>query len=201
MWEEIVSLWEDRSLLRDLVRENPLLGAVLFTILQALQVVIAPLPGEVTGFMAGFLFGTIPGFLLSTTGILLGSMLAFLLVRTFRKHFLKRYEFHPYYVKIKRVFRKYGLTGVFILYLIPGFPKDILNYLVGFMPISFKSFIVVSTIGRAPGTLALAIQGDVVYGGHPLRIILVTSAFAVAFLSFLLLKKRLENYLNSNSTT
>ncbi|MCX7874508.1 MAG: TVP38/TMEM64 family protein [Caldimicrobium sp.] len=199
MWENLSSLWEDRALLRDLIQKNPLWGALLFVILQAIQVVVAPLPGEVTGFMAGFLFGAPLGFLLSTTGILIGSTIAFLIVRSFRRHFLRKYELHPTYIKIKRIFKRYGLPGVFILYLIPGFPKDILNYFVGFMPITFRSFIIVSTLGRAPGTLALAIQGDVVYGGHPLRIILVTTAFAGAFIIFLLVRKRLENYFNSTT--
>ncbi|MCS7199922.1 MAG: TVP38/TMEM64 family protein [Caldimicrobium sp.] len=185
--------------MRDLIQKNPLWGALLFVILQAIQVVVAPLPGEVTGFMAGFLFGAPLGFLLSTTGILIGSTIAFLIVRSFRRHFLRKYELHPTYIKIKRIFKRYGLPGVFILYLIPGFPKDILNYFVGFMPITFRSFIIVSTLGRAPGTLALAIQGDVVYGGHPLRIILVTTAFAGAFIIFLLVRKRLENYFNSTT--
>lgn len=199
MWESFLSLWSDRTFLRDLVKENPFLGALIFVLLQALQVIIAPLPGEVTGFIGGFLFGALGGFVLSTIGILLGSGIAFTLMRKLRRRFFTKYEANPYYLKVKRVFRRYGLYGVFLLYLFPGFPKDLLNYFMAFMPISFKAFMIVSNLGRAPGTLALAIQGDVVYGGHPYRIIIVTGAFILAFLLFLLFKKRLENYLNSTT--
>lgn len=77
MLESLLNLWQDRTLLREIVEKNSTLGALLFVFLQALQVVIAPLPGEVTGFMAGFLFGAILGTFLSMGGIIIGSSLAF----------------------------------------------------------------------------------------------------------------------------
>jgi len=195
MLEELLRLWSDRELLREVVRAHPYLGPFLFVLLQALQVVIAPIPGEVTGFVAGFLFGGFWGFFLSTLGLFLGSMIAFLLARALKSHFLRRYENHPFYLKVMKLFLKYGHYGTFFLYLFPGFPKDLLSYLLGLMPISLRAFLLLSTLGRAPGTFALALQGDVVYGGHPLRILFVTLAFALAFLAFFLLKRRLERYL------
>lgn len=195
MFDELLRYWEDRGFLREIVEENPIKGAIIFVILQALQVVIAPIPGEVTGFMAGFLFGGFLGFLLSTIGIVIGSTVAFLLMRAFRKRFLFRYERHPLYLRVKKLFKKHGYYGVFLLYLFPGFPKDFLNYLMAFMPISLRSFLIISNLGRAPGTLALSIQGDVVYGGHPYKIFIVSSAFLIVFLIFILLKKRWEKVL------
>lgn len=195
MFEELLRLWSDRELLREIVRAHPYLGPFLFVLLQALQVVVAPIPGEATGFVAGFLFGAFYGFLLSSLGIFLGSGVAFLIARAFRSYFLKKFGEHPFYLKILKVFARYGHTGTFFLYLFPGFPKDLLNYLLGLMPISLRSFLLLSTLGRAPGTFALALQGDVVYGGHPLRILFVTLAFLLTFLAFFLLKRRLERYL------
>lgn len=198
MLEEITKLWQDRTFLREITRAHPHLAPLIFVILQALQVIIAPLPGEVTGFMAGFLFGAFIGFLLSMCGIFLGSLVVFNLVSAFRKLFLKRYENHTHYLKLKGLFRKYGLFGVFILYLFPGFPKDLLNYFLPLMPISIKTLLIVSTLGRAPATLALSIQGDVVYGGHPYKIFFVTGMFLLALLTFFLLRRQLEKYLNSS---
>lgn len=197
MWDHIVNLWEDRVFLRELIKEHPHLGPLLFVLFQALQVVIAPLPGEVTGFMAGFLFGAFFGFILSMTGIFLGSLFVFLLVASFRRHFLRKYETHSFYLKLKALFKRYGTFGVFLLYLFPGFPKDLLNYFMPFLPLSLKAFLILSTLGRAPGTLALSIQGDVVYGGHPYRIFIVTATFVLALLIFFLIRKRFENLLNN----
>lgn len=198
MLEELIRLWQDRAFLREVSQTHPYLAPIVFVVLQALQVIVAPLPGEVTGFMAGFLFGAFWGFILSMCGIVLGSFVVFCLVSAFRRHFLKRYEIHPYYLKLKSLFRKYGLFGIFMLYLFPGFPKDLLNFLVPLMPISIKALLIISSLGRAPGTLALSIQGDVVYGGSPYRIILVSSAFLFAFLIFLFLRRQLEKYLNNS---
>lgn len=198
-WEDLRYFWEDRTAVREFVRAHPVLGALLFILVQALQVIVAPLPGEVTGFIGGFIFGAPLGFIFSMTGISLGSAVAFVLIRKLRDRFLKRYYENEHYRKLRIYFKKFGLFGVFFLYLFPGFPKDLLNYLVALLPISFRAFLIICLLGRAPGTLALSIQGDVVYGGHPYRIAIVSAAFVLAFLIFLLLRKRVESYLNSNS--
>ncbi len=197
--EILQTFWNDRTALREFVKANPVLGALLFIFLQALQVIIAPLPGEVTGFLAGFIFGAPLGFLLSMIGILLGSVFTFLVIRGLRDRYFRKYNQNQHYRKLKKYFRRFGLFGVFFLYLFPGFPKDLLNYLVALMPISLRAFLIVCTLGRAPGTLALAIQGDVVYEGHPYRIVIVSTAFLIAFLIFLFLRKRLEAYLNNTT--
>lgn len=192
MFDNLLAYWQDRTLLREIVKDNPVKGALVFVILQALQVIIAPLPGEVTGFMAGFLFGSFLGFFLSTLGIFIGSAISFLIVRSFRNHFLLKYEGHPLYMRIKKLFKKHSLYGVFLLYLFPGFPKDLLNYLMAFMPIKLRTFLILSNLGRAPGTFALALQGDVVYGGHPYRILWMSLVFLLAFVVFLILKNKFE---------
>lgn len=197
--ETLQSLWEDRTAVREFVRAHPLLGAFLFVFLQALQVIVAPLPGEVTGFLGGFIFGAPLGFTLSMIGISIGSVVAFLAIRKVRDRYFKKYYQNEHYRRLKRYFRKFGPFGIFFLYLFPGFPKDLLNYLVALMPISLRGFLIICILGRAPGTLALSIQGDIVYEGHPYRIFIVTSAFLIAFLAFILLRKRLESYLNSNT--
>lgn len=200
MIESFLSFWNSREEFRDFITRHPILGSLAFIAIQALQVVLAPLPGEVTGFLAGFLFGAFKGFFLSMTGLIIGSFIAFSLARYFRKRFFKKYENTERYRKIRRIFKKHGLTGMFLLYLFPGFPKDFLNYFLGFMPVSKRGFIVVCTLGRIPGTFALAIQGDVVYQGHPLKIGIVSLAFLVVFLVFFWVKKKLYGWFEENST-
>uniref|UniRef100_A0A7V4N565 TVP38/TMEM64 family membrane protein n=1 Tax=Thermodesulfobacterium geofontis TaxID=1295609 RepID=A0A7V4N565_9BACT len=191
MFDNFFSLWTNREELRIFLGKHPYLGPILFIVFQALQVIIAPIPGEATGFLAGFFFGAFKGCLISTTGIIVGSSFAFYIGRFFKKRILSRYEDSSRYLKIKKIFKKYGITGTFFLYLFPGFPKDILNYFLGVMPISFKAFIFICTLGRIPGTFALSLQGDVVYGGHPYKIFIVFTIFGLAFVIFFLFKKRL----------
>jgi uncharacterized membrane protein YdjX (TVP38/TMEM64 family) len=190
MFDNLFSLWNNREELRIFLGKHPYLGPILFIVFQALQVIIAPIPGEATGFLAGFFFGAFRGCLISTTGIIIGSSIAFYIGRFFKKRILNKYEDSSSYLKIKKIFKKYGITGTFFLYLFPGFPKDVLNYLLGLMPISFKAFIFVCTLGRIPGTFALSLQGDVVYEGHPYKIFIVFTIFGLAFVIFFLFKKR-----------
>jgi uncharacterized membrane protein YdjX (TVP38/TMEM64 family) len=190
MFDNLFSLWSNREELRIFLGKYPYLGPILFIVFQALQVIIAPIPGEATGFLAGFFFGAFKGCLISTTGIIIGSSFAFYIGRIFKKRILNKYEDSSSYLKIKKIFKKYGITGTFFLYLFPGFPKDVLNYLLGLMPISFKTFIFVCTLGRIPGTFALSLQGDVVYGGHPYKIFFVSTIFGLSFIIFFFFKKR-----------
>ncbi len=188
--ENLLSFWQDREKLRIFVNHHPILGALIFIFLQALQVVVAPIPGEATGFVAGFLFGTVKGFFLSLVGIIFGSTVAFFLARFFKKNFLVKYEKHSYYLKLKKVFKKHGATGVFLLYLFPGFPKDLLNYLLGLLPMPFKIFLSLCILGRIPGTLALAMQGDIIFEGKPYKIFILSLVFLLVFFLFIIFRKK-----------
>ena len=191
MLDSLFDLWENREALRELLSRHPLFAPFIFVFLQALQVVVAPIPGEVTGFIAGFVFGAFKGFFLSTLGIFLGSIIAFSIARFFKEKFLKAYEGHPFYQKTVKVLKKWGGMGIFLLYLFPGFPKDLLNYFLGLMPVRLRAFLILSTLGRIPGTLALCLQGDAVFSGDPKRIFITAGAFLFVFLIFVLVKKRL----------
>ncbi len=63
----------------------------VFILLQALQVVVSPIPGEITGFVGGYIYGETFGFVLSTIGLTLGSWLAFELVRILGKPLVERF--------------------------------------------------------------------------------------------------------------
>lgn len=132
-----------------------------FIIIQSLQVVAAPIPGEVTGLVGGYLYGPVFGIIFSTIGLTLGSLLAFGISRFLGKPFVEKVvrketlERFDYVLKLKH---KGGFL-VFLLFLIPGFPKDYLCYILGMGPMSFKEFLVVSTAGRFSGTVLLTLGG------------------------------------------
>ncbi len=192
MLEVLFDLWANREALRGILSKHPFFAPFIFVLVQALQVIIAPLPGEVTGFIAGFVFGAFKGFLLSTLGIFLGSFVAFSISKFFKEKFLKAYEAHPFYQKTNKVLKKWGSIGIFLLYLFPGFPKDLLNYFLGLTPIKLRAFLILSTLGRLPATLALCLQGDAVFSGDPKRIFITAGAFLIAFFFFLLLRKKID---------
>ena len=72
-----------------------------------------------------------------------------------------------------------GAILCFIIYLIPGLPKDMVGYLFGISPMPLWVFALVSTLGRMPGTWVLSAQGAHTEAGEYLQVILLT-AIAVA---------------------
>jgi uncharacterized membrane protein YdjX (TVP38/TMEM64 family) len=136
------------------------LAVVIFIGLQVLQVIVAPIPGEVNGFIGGYLYGPILGTLYSTIGLTIGSWIAFALARWLGLPFVEK-------VIDSKILRKYdhfmehrGTLITFILFLIPGFPKDALSYIVGLSHMKTATFLLVCTGGRLFGTLMLSISGD-----------------------------------------
>jgi uncharacterized membrane protein YdjX (TVP38/TMEM64 family) len=130
-----------------------------FIFLQAAQVVFAPIPGEVTGLIGGYLYGPVLGVVLSTTGLVLGSFLAFFLSRTFGRPFIERFIDQSTLDRFDYLLHHKGLFLVFVLFLIPGFPKDYLCFILGLGHLTMFEFLAVSSVGRLFGTILLTLGG------------------------------------------
>lgn len=134
-------------------------SSAVFILLQALQVVLSPIPGELTGVVGGYVYGKTFGFLLSTIGLTLGSWVAFELASIFGRPFVEKFVKKEILERFNFLTTKTGATICFLLFIFPGFPKDILCYILGLSPMRVGTFLIVSTIGRMPGTYLLTIQG------------------------------------------
>lgn len=148
----VIRLYLDKQFLKETVASWGWLAPIVFILIQALQVVIAPIPGEVTGPVGGALFGTTWGLIYSTLGLTAGTLLCFAIGRMWGEPFVRRWLSDHHWNRMNFVIEAEGAILCFILYLIPGFPKDIVSYLFGISPLPFWVFAVVSTIGRLPGT-------------------------------------------------
>jgi uncharacterized membrane protein YdjX (TVP38/TMEM64 family) len=115
-------------------------ATVVFVGLQAFQVVAAPIPGEATGILGGYLYGPYLGTLLSTIGLTLGSLIAFLLARYFGRPFAERFVSPATMERFDYLLHHKGVFLIFVLFLIPGFPKDALCYLLGLGHLSIMEF-------------------------------------------------------------
>lgn len=158
-YEDLIELFTDRRQLRAFVLSYGTLAPVVFIGLQITQVVISFIPGEATGFLGGFLFGVFQGFLYSSIGLSVGSLLAFGLARWLGLRFVRRIIRPGLYQKFAFLREPRGIATAFVLFLIPGFPKDALSYVLGLSPIPLWAFFVVMTLGRMPGTWFLSMQG------------------------------------------
>jgi uncharacterized membrane protein YdjX (TVP38/TMEM64 family) len=157
-----------------------------FVILQALQVVAAPIPGEVTGLLGGFVYGPYLGILLSTIGLTLGSFAAFALSRIFGRPLAEKFVPEAAMRRFDYLLHHKGLVLVFLLFLIPGFPKDYLCYILGLGHLSTMEFLVIGTVGRLFGTILLTLGGNFLrveqYGRFSILVALAAVVIALAMI-------------------
>ncbi len=152
--------FSDTDVIKAWVDENYLLGIVVMTLLCALQVVIALIPGELLEIAAGYAFGGWMGALVCTVGITLGSVIAILLARKLGRRFVEslyprdKIDAFP----ILRDKKKRN-TMAFILFLIPGTPKDLFTYVIGLTEMSIPLYIVITTVARFPSIIMSTVGG------------------------------------------
>jgi len=161
---------------------GPIGAPVTFITVQAFQVVLAPIPGEASGFAGGYLFGVLPGLIYSTIGLTLGSMINFMLGRVLGRRYVATWMSAESLNRLDALAKHQGTILFFIFFLFPGFPKDYLCIFLGLTSISRKVFVLMAGVGRIPGTFMLSLQGAQVfqkdYAAFALSIA-ITLAFAI----------------------
>ena len=191
----LLRLYVDHEFLRAQLQTWGVWAPLVFIAIQALQVIIAPIPGELTGFLGGFVFGQSVGFLYSTVGLTAGSLFAFAVGRWLGTAVVRRLVSPEVWHRLGFIVDAEGVILCFVLYLIPGFPKDLLCYLFGLSPMPFWVFAVTSTVGRMPGTWVLSAQGARTAGGHYVEIALFTALVAALALPLYLWRHPLVAWL------
>jgi uncharacterized membrane protein YdjX (TVP38/TMEM64 family) len=153
------ALLSDRERVSHLIRFFGPGAPLVFMALQIFQVILAPVPGEMTGFMGGYLFGAFKGFFYSTIALSLGSMLNFGIGRLLGERYVRQWIPRDKFVRYDRLIREKGLLVIFSLFVFPGFPKDWLCLFLGLSTLPLRVFFFLAAVGRMPGTLLLSLQG------------------------------------------
>jgi uncharacterized membrane protein YdjX (TVP38/TMEM64 family) len=133
------------------VRDAGAWGFLLFLALQVLQVVLAVIPGEAVELMAGLLYGTWGGLLVCLLGVLIGAMCVYSFERLVGAHSLSEQALQKYRFLRDESHLKFCL---FLVFFIPGTPKDMLTYSGPFLPIKAHEFFLISTLARIPSILS-----------------------------------------------
>jgi len=193
-YQFLVRLYVDKRFLKHTLREWGVLAPVIFIGLQALQVIISPIPGELTGILGGYLFGQWVGLLYSTIGLTLGSVVAFAVGRWLGARYVRQLVSADIWHKMGFIVEAEGAILCFIIFLMPGLPKDVTCYLFGLSPMPFWVFAVVSTLGRIPGTWVLSAQGARTASGDYLQVVLLTAVVVAVALPLYYYRNRLVEW-------
>lgn len=158
----------------------PGLRELLMVILIATQIFLAFLPGEPLELAAGFLFGSLGGTLVCLVGSLLGTALVYLLVQRYGKRlaavFFKQEQLNEFSGVLKK---RNSMKWIFLLFLIPGTPKDIMTYAVSLSNIALGKWLLLTTVGRIPSIVTSTFLSGSLKEGN------LTLAAAVAVITVL----------------
>src|SRR5205814_1073408 len=170
-----------------------------FILLQALQVIISPIPGEATGLLGGYLFGEWLGLFYSTIGLTLGSVVAFGIGRWLGEHYVRNLVSKETWNRLGFIVEAEGAILCFIIFMIPGLPKDMVCYLFGISPMPFWVFTLVSTLGRMPGTWVLSAQGAHTEAGDYLQVMLLTAIVVAVAVPLYYYRNRIVSWFRGRS--
>ncbi len=169
-WDNLVQGFEflerlqtQKARFRDWINSFGVWGPLVFIGVQVGQVVFSPIPGELTGILGGYIYGVWVSTIYSTIGLTLGSYLAFSIGRWLGRPFVEKLMSRKVLDKFDFLLASKGAVFAFVFFAIPGFPKDLMCYLLGLSPLRTRSFVLVAAVGRIPGTVVLGLQGANLY--------------------------------------
>ncbi|MBM4340332.1 MAG: TVP38/TMEM64 family protein [Deltaproteobacteria bacterium] len=181
---EFYELLHDQHHLKAIITSYGAYSPVAYILIQALQVVVAPIPGGLIEFMGGYLFGVKAGVFYSIIGSIIGSWIAFILARLFERVAVEKFVHIRTMKKFDYLIGHEGVILSFLLFLIPGFPKDALCYILGLTPMHLGIFLVISTIGRIPGTLMACLQGGKAFDHQYITLLILFGISALIIMVF-----------------
>ena len=182
----------DYNRLVEILRQEGVWGPLTCIGVQILQVIVFMIPGEVTQVAAGYVFGAWVGFIYSWIGIMLGSVCAFGFSSLVGRAVVGRILGETRLTRINSALETHkGKSALFVLFLIPGIPKDSLCYAVGLTEFKLGEFLILSGLGRAPALLFSTMMGSQIYEQQYFSLGLTAIlAVAIGGVAFFYIKKR-----------
>jgi uncharacterized membrane protein YdjX (TVP38/TMEM64 family) len=163
-------------------QDSPL--TALYLILAKIVGAVLLFPGTPLTLLAGATLGVFWGSVVSIIGNTLGATAAFLISRFFLRNYVTKtiYTKYPTLQKYESRFFSNGLITVLLLRLIPLFPFNALNYLLGVTKVKTKDYLIGTTFGIIPGTIAFVYFGNAITMLSPFHII--SSIIAIVGLTY-----------------
>lgn len=196
LWNPLVNFAKDPESLSIWIDGAGIWGPIIFMLLNTAQVLLAIIPGGPFEVAAGALFGPWIGTLMCDVAMTVGGMITFFFVRKFGMKFIELFVDKKDIESVKFLHSndKYT-TLLFLFFLLPGTPKDLMCYLVGLTDIKWTTWLLINFVGRFPAILLSALGGSAL-GAQKYGIFIAAIAIIIVlyFLGSYLYKK-----LNKNS--
>ena len=170
-------------------------SAFVYIAAQIVQIIICIVPGQALQLAAGYLYGFWLGFLLSIIGAFLGSVVVFYLAQILG-HDAMHILFGQRKINdmLAKINSKKGMMLVFIIFLIPGIPKDLCTYAAGISEMKIKPFLILSLIARSPGMMCSLAIGRQVMHGYYTSAIVIAVIVVILFIFGVLFRDKILNF-------
>ena len=157
----LIRFMNQPELFRQWVDRQGFWAPAAFVGMVILQVVVAIIPGEPLEIAAGYAFGALEGTILCILGTWIGGLMVFLLVRRFGTRAVEVFFPLEKLNDLKFLKNEKKLTfWVFLVFFLPGTPKDVLCYFVGLTKLPLRTWILISAVARIPSIVTSTVGGD-----------------------------------------
>ena len=172
-------------------------GFIVVILIQIAQIVISVIPGELVEFATGAVFGWFGGLLLCLIGIALGQTIVFCLVKFLGKDFIDVVAGSKAMGKLKFLQNEKKLkTLIFILFFLPGTPKDLVTYIVPLTKIKLKDYLFISLFARIPSIISSTYAGSLFIENDFKMLVIIYGAVAILTLIGFIAYKAYEKLVN-----
>lgn len=180
-----------------LLRSYGNVSIAVFIGFQVAQVVIAAIPGEIVQITGGYVYGTVLGTVYSVAGIFIGSVIAFYIARLLGYSLIKVFISQEKLDKFNYLINNPKSEVImFVLFLLPGVPKDMVTYIAGLTPIKPLVFFMLSIVGRFPALVVTSYIGANMQEGNYLTVLIVAVIACILCVAGLLTKDRIVVFLH-----
>lgn len=165
------------------VKEKGILGVLAFMGMNILQVLLAVIPGGPFEIGAGYAFGVVKGTLICDIAMTIASVIIFLFVKKFGLRFVELFVNKEKIESVKFLkSSKRSESIIFLFFLVPGTPKDLLSYLVGLTDMKLSHWIFICGVGRLPAIFLSALSGSALSSAKYHLAILFIAAIIVLYI-------------------
>lgn len=194
----IISLTVSIESFRDYILALGELGPIVFLCFQILQTVIAPIPGEIIQVVGGYIYGVPLGAFYTTAGMLIGAFIAFYFTRFIGGAYIEKLMSKPRFQWMANMLESKKLSVfLFIIFIIPGLPKDMFIYAAGLTPIKPLKFFTILLVARFPWLLASVSIGSNIYQKNYATTIIISVVAVLGFVLGLIYKDKLVEKLST----
>jgi len=154
------SLFRDRAALQTWIASFGAWAPLVSIALNAAQVVIAPIPGQVISWANGYLFGVWLGALYNLVGTMMGTGIVLTVTRRYGRPVVNQLIHNrEQLARLDHLVARQGKLFFFLIFLLPSMPKDIACYAVGLTELPLGQMLVLIALGRLPGSLVASWVG------------------------------------------